>query len=34
VYVDVLEKLALYVNATNASRWEDMPSDGPQCIIR
>jgi hypothetical protein len=34
VYVDVLEKLALYVNATNASRWENMPSDGPQCIIR
>jgi hypothetical protein len=34
VYVGVLEKLALYVNATNASRWEDMPSDGPQCIIR
>jgi hypothetical protein len=34
VYVGVLEKLALYVNGTNASRWEDMPSDGPQCIIR
>jgi hypothetical protein len=34
VYVDMLEKLALYVNGTNASRWEDMPSDGPQCIIR